>query len=114
MVSTRAYFDQGRYINGINVKVTDGKLRIGIRQAEHKTGSWVIMDDFKLWYLGTESTATEGGWNEVEEVEAAGETKKVDIYSVDGIKQNSLKKGVNIIVNTDAAGNANVRRFFVK
>ena len=72
------------------------------------------MDDFKLWYLGTESTATEGGWNEVEEVEAAGETKKVDIYSVDGIKQNSLKKGVNIIVNTDAAGNANVRRFFVK
>lgn len=114
MVSTRAYFDQGRYINGINVKVTDGKLRIGIRQAEHKTGSWVIMDEFRLWYLGTESTATEGGWNEVEEVEAAGETKKVDIYSVDGIKQNSLKKGVNIIVNTDAAGNANVRRFFVK
>lgn len=114
MVSTRAYFDQGRYINGINVKVTDGKLRIGVRQSDHKSGAWVIMDEFRLWYLGTESTATEGGWNEVEEVEAAGETKKVDIYSVDGIKQNSLKKGVNIIVNTDAAGNANVRRFFVK
>lgn len=114
MVATRAYFDQGRYINGINVKVTDGKLRIGIRQSGYKTGAWVIMDEFRLWYLGTESTATEGGWNEVEEVEAAGETKKVDIYSVDGVKQNSLKKGVNIIVNTDAAGNANARRFFVK
>lgn len=104
MVSSVAYFSQGRYINGVTIKVTDGKLRVGIRQADKVSGSWVIMDDFKLMYLGTDSSAEEQGWNAIEDVETAAEVKSVEIYSVDGIKQNSLQNGINVVVIKDAEG----------
>ena len=109
MVSSVAYFDQGRYINGITIKVTDGKLRVGIRQADKVSGSWVIMDAFKLMYLGAESQAEEGTWTAVEGVETAAEVKTIEVYSVDGIRQNSLQNGINIVVITDAEGNVTTK-----
>ncbi len=113
IVATRAYFDMGRYVNGVNIKVTDGKLRIGVRQADHETGCWVIMDEFKLWYLGTSSTAIEGGWNDVKGVETVGETQKVEIFTADGVKHNSYQNGLNIVVTTDANGNVSTKSFIV-
>lgn len=109
MVSSVAYFEQGRYYNGVTIKVTDGKLRIGIRQADKVSGSWVIMDDFKLTYFGTDSKKTEGGFTEVDAIEIAPEVAKVEVYSVNGMKLNALQKGVNILVITDKNGNVTTK-----
>ncbi len=109
MVASVAYFDQGRYLNGVTIKVTDGKLRVGIRQASYESGYWVIMDNFRLMYLGTDSQEEEQGWNAVESVETAAAVKTVEIYTVDGVKQNSLQNGINIVVTTDANGNVTTK-----
>lgn len=109
MVSSVAYFAQGRYYNGVTIKVTDGKLRLGIRQADKVTGSWVIMDDFKLTYFGTDSKKEEGGFTDVEAIEVAPDVAKVEVYSVNGMKLNAMQKGVNILVITDKAGNVTTK-----
>lgn len=108
MVSSVAYFDGGRYLNGVTIKVTDGKLRIGIRQEDKVSGSWVIMDNFNLTYYGGDSKKEEGGFTEVGAVEAV-EVAKIEVYSVDGVKQNAIQKGVNILVITDKAGNVTTK-----
>ncbi len=109
MVSSVAYFEQGRYYNGVTIKVTDGKLRLGIRQADKVSGSWVIMDDFKLTYFGTDSKKEEGGFTEVDAIELAPEVAKVEVYSVNGMKLNAMQKGVNILVITDKDGNVTTK-----
>lgn len=109
MVSSVAYFEQGRYYNGVTIKVTDGKLRIGIRQADKVSGSWVIMDDFKLTYFGTDSKKEEGGFTEVDAIEIAPEVAKVEVYSVNGMKLNAMQKGVNILVITGKDGNVTTK-----
>ncbi len=109
MVSSVAYFGQGRYYNGVTIKVTDGKLRLGIRQADKVSGSWVIMDDFKLTYFGTDSKKEEGGFTDVDAIELAPEVAKVEVYSVNGMKLNAMQKGVNILVITDKDGNVTTK-----
>lgn len=108
MVSASSYFDVNRYLNGVTIKVTDGKLRIGIRQEDKVSGSWVIMDNFQLQYFGAASEKEEGGFTDVDAVEAV-EVAKIEVYSVDGVKQNSIQKGVNILVITDKAGNVTTK-----
>lgn len=108
MVSAAEYFNGNRYLNGVTIKVTDGKLRIGIRQENKVSGSWVIMDNFQLQYFGAASEKEEGGFTDVDAVETV-EVAKIDVYSVDGVKQNSIQKGVNILVITDKAGNVTTK-----
>lgn len=117
MVSAVAYFSDAtaqRYLNGVNIKVTDGTLRIGIRQADHKGGCWVIMDDFQLWYLGADSQKEEGGFTDVKGVETVSEPVKVEIYSIDGIKRSAVQNGLNVVVTTDADGNVTAKTVVVK
>lgn len=117
MVSAVAYFSDAtaqRYLNGVNIKVTDGTLRIGIRQADHKNGCWVIMDDFQLWYLGADSQKEEGGFTDVKGVETVSEPVKVEIYSIDGIKRSAVQNGLNVVVTTDADGNVTAKTVVVK
>lgn len=109
MVSSVAYFDQGRYLNGVTIKVTDGKLRVGVRQENKVSGSWVIMDSFKLMYFGEESTKQNGTFTDVDAVEVDANVAKIEVYSVDGVKQNVIQKGVNILVITDKNGNVTTK-----
>lgn len=44
-----------QYFNYCIVKVTDGKLRIGITQKESVSAGWMIMDNWTLTYYGTNS-----------------------------------------------------------
>ncbi len=110
MTSARAYFDMGKYLNGLNIKVENGKLRIGIKQEKHEGGCWVIMDDFKLYYLGTASTAKEEGFNDVKGVEESDADAKVEIFSANGMKVGSMQSGVNVVVTTDAKGNVKTKK----
>jgi len=64
MVSASSAFDNGDYVNTVVVSVTDGTLKIGIKKEtnEVSTSDWVIMDNWKLFYLG-ESTSIKGDVN---------------------------------------------------
>lgn len=55
MISAVEYFNCERYFNHVIVKVTDGKLRIGITQKESISNGWMIMDNWTLTYYGPNS-----------------------------------------------------------
>ena len=53
MSSAAAYFAQGYYLgNSVEVNVTNGKLRIGLRKTTTIRRDWVMIDNWKLEYLG--------------------------------------------------------------
>ena len=45
-------FSQGAYQNQLEVKVTDGTLRIGVVAENYLQGNWTMFDNFKLEYSG--------------------------------------------------------------
>lgn len=54
--ASKCFFD-GYYQNEpIEVDVTDGTLTIGIRKSSGVEDDWTVWDNFKLYYLGTETT----------------------------------------------------------
>ena len=68
------------------------------------SASWFKADDFRLLYFGTNSTKTP---NAIEEV--ATDASASAIFNVAGVRQNALKKGINIVKN----GNT-VKKIYVK
>ena len=53
MSSAAAYFAAGYYLqNCIEVEVTNGNLRIGLQKSEHIRRDWLMIDNWKLEYLG--------------------------------------------------------------
>ena len=57
MVSFSNYKES--YKNSLTVWVTDGKLRVGVSKPTNIDNGWVIMDSWRLKYLGDGSTTTE-------------------------------------------------------
>ena len=98
LVSGKGIIDMnpGIYTNKAIVKVKeDGKLTIGIKKAQYKDNSWVVCDDFKLFYLGANSSATPSDdLTGIDTVE--GKTAKVEYFTLDGRKANSTHKGIMI------------------
>ena len=112
MVSANAYFtlDNPRYLNELVVKVTDGKLRVGIKKDANVGADWVIMDSWRLTYYGNDEVP-----DGIESIEGnAGAPVKVEYFSIDGMKLSKPSKGVVIKRSTDAAGNVTVKTVVVK
>ena len=56
MWSAAAYFAAGYYTsNSIEVQVTNGKLRIGMRKSTTIRRDWVMIDNWKLEYMGKDA-----------------------------------------------------------
>lgn len=53
-------FNNGDYSVSLNVWVSDGTLRLGIRTQETGNDPWCIFDNFKLTYLGKDLVLTDG------------------------------------------------------
>lgn len=115
MVSAKEFFESGYYKSSLYANVTDGKIRIGIKKAVKETYDWVIMDDFKLIYLGTESKhAADAEAAGINGVQAAAKVTGVEIFNANGAQMNGLQKGFNIIKRTLEDGSVVVSKQFVK
>lgn len=110
MVSASAYFEIGRYLNTVIVNVTDGKLRVGVRKDEKVASDWLIIDNFKLYYYGDNSSKTPDadptGINELRLDQAA----RVEFFNVKGEKLNAAQKGINIMKMTQKDGTVVVKK----
>jgi hypothetical protein len=95
MVSASAAFESGEYVNTVMANVTDGTLKIGIKKETNdvSTGDWVIMDNWKLTFLGGDVVVTEPG-----DVNKDGAVDVADISNVITI----MAEGTN-----DPAGDVN-------
>lgn len=110
MVSASAYFEIGRYLNTVIVNVTDGKLRVGVRKDEKVASDWLIIDNFKLYYYGDNSSKTPDadptGINDLRLDQAA----RVEFFNVKGEKLNAAQKGINIMKMTQKDGTVVVKK----
>lgn len=114
VVSAVNYMDElGKYKdNKVVITIAEGQtLRIGMKKAEYISNDWVIMDNWQLFYHGTNSTA-EG----IEEVAVPSQAAvvKTEVYSISGAQMNGLQKGLNIVKRTLEDGTVIVKKLFVK
>lgn len=89
-----------------------GVLKLGFRQTQPRANGWVAATNFRLYYLGTESShASTTGINNVNGLSTIA---KQEVFSLDGRQLNSLQKGVNIVKSTDINGKTSVKKVIVK
>jgi len=113
MVTASAAFEEGNYVNEVIFKVTDEKATIGIKKESNDPGyneqgeethtDWVIMDNFKLFYYGTNSTK---GIKSVD----LGESVKSEYFTIDGRQATAAHRGIIIVRHTLNNGTVVVRK----
>ena len=103
MVSSVAMFEEGRYLNQIKFKFEGDTLRIGIKHEKNNGTDWVIMDNFKLYFYGTDNTG-------VETVNLIGKPAKVQYFTLDGRQVSAARKGLVIRKTTMDNGAVVVRK----
>lgn len=110
-----ANFDTKPYQNSVFVKVENGKLRIGVKKpGTYAPNDWMIMDNFRLYYYGENSAIDPNGDAEgIDEAQLA-KTVRLEIYSVNGNRLQSLQKGLNIVKQTLSDGTVKVNKILVK
>ena len=97
--------DGGAYTNTIQVMVgEDGILTFGLKKNTTIGDDWCMFDDFKLFYLGTETPNAINGTN------AGNNAKAQQIFSADGRQMKTMQKGLNIVKMSDGT----VRKVMVK
>lgn len=108
-------FDEQPYQNSVFVRVDNGKLRIGVKKpGTYVAGDWLIMDNFRLYYYGENSAIQPNGDAEgIDEAQTVS-TVKVEIYTLNGARAQSLQKGVNIVKQTMSDGSVKIQKILVK
>jgi len=101
--------DEGTYTTTIIVKVQeDGWLRVGLKKAEQRNSSWVVADNFKLWYYGAESTKEPNIENAVRDITTS-EVVRTEYFTLDGRRANG-QRGLLIQKQTLDNGTIVVRK----
>ena len=115
MISASGYFSLDLYKHTAVVKVTDGKLRIGLRKDTKVQYDWLIVDNFELYYYGENSSKEPSGDPVgIENISDSSKAQLVEFYNVNGTRMTSLTKGLNIIKMTAADGKVTVKKVVVK
>lgn len=117
MVSSKNFFtEEEKYYNSIIVKVTDGTLRIGIEKNVKNSSDWVIMDDWKLYYFGENSSKdVTPDATGIENINAGmASAASVEFFNLNGAKVNTPQKGVNIVKMTMTDGSVVVKKVVLK
>lgn len=93
------------YLNSVIVYLPEGgALTFGIEKTAASGNDWVIMDDFQLFYLGTEAPTA------IDEVAEDAAEGAVEYYSVNGVKLSAPQAGFNIV----KYANGQVKKVFIK
>jgi len=116
------------YTNKLIVKVgADGCLRIGIRNFEYISEHWVVLDDFKLYYLGKNSSRQPGEVIDIDLASVINEANKllgmymqaslqaelqqlVDTYK-DATDTNMLIEGYQLLTNCISRVRENINAY---
>ena len=94
MVSAKAYFNAGRYQNYLLFQVTNGYLRMGVMKEGTYMEDWMIMDDFRLFYYGSEKPSEEQLAVEPAHLAAAAGTN--ECFDLSGRRLSSVAKGLSL------------------
>lgn len=102
--SMRLNSDPSVYVNKVTFMVEEegSSVTFGIKNIAYIKNHWCVFDNFKLFYLGTETPTNVEGLN-------ADATAVAEYFSANGVKQNGLQKGFNIVKK-----NGNVSKIYVK
>lgn len=118
LVSGRSYMDdpnEGVYTNSVICKVgDDGVLTIGIKKDQNVTNSWVVCDNFKLYYFGENSTKQPDGDASTDISAVASAPVKVEFFSLSGARISKPVKGVVIQKQILGDGSVKVQKVTVK
>lgn len=104
-------FEQGLYDQSVYCHVTDGAIRIGIRETNKRTGSWTAWDNFRLTYLPETSDnyqkAVKTYSDKAREIEQLAKIKRLDataltqaISEADKVIQSSDVKDLNLALTS--------------
>lgn len=85
------YFENGLYKVTVPVEVTNGTLKISVTKDRQQEADWVVVDNFRLQYRGTEI----GGITGIEDV--VKENANAPIYNLNGVQVKSAnERGIYI------------------
>ena len=109
MVSSVAYFKAGHYKNRLLFHVTNNSLLMGMAKTSTVAEDWVMMDDFRLYYYGTEQPSEET----VGIVEITSKTedgRSHELYDLSGRRVSNSAKGILILRQQQPNGTVTVRK----
>jgi hypothetical protein len=120
MVSSAAYFKLATkpYQNSVIAQIEEGDtLRIGIKTEDANT--WIIMDNFELWYYGANSSKqasgdTTVGINKLGGEKAVATVVRNEFFTVDGVRTMVLRKGIYVVRQTMSDGSVVVKKVTLK
>ena len=106
--------NEGVFTSEVICKVgEDGVLTVGIKKAEEKANSWVVLDNFRLFYLGANSSQTPSGdASGINNAEIA--AKKIEFFSISGARVSKPGTGVAIMKTTGANGDVKYQKVMIK
>ena len=90
---------------------SDGHLRLGFKNTEHKVQDWFVVSNWELYYYGANSShASATGISDINNNDA----KISEVYTVDGRRVSGLQKGLNIVRAKTADGQIVTKKIMVK
>ena len=106
----REHFNAGKYNeNETYAVVTDNTIKVGIKKDTKIDSDWTNFTNFKLYYLGENSTTDINSTTDATATPVA-----TAYYSVNGTQNSKLVKGINIVKTTMSDGSVKVSKVFVK
>jgi hypothetical protein len=97
--------DEKAYANSVIFYLSEsGNVELGINKKKAVGSDWIIMDDFELYYLGTEAPVA------IDEVAENAAEGAVEYYNVNGVKLSAPQPGLNIV----KYANGQVKKVFIK
>lgn len=108
MVSSVAYFKKGYYQNKLLFNVTKNNLALGLSKSGIYPSDWVMMDDFRLFYYGTEQPSEE-------QLGIAPQTSSLksqtsEYFDLSGRRLTTSQKGITIRRQQQSDGTVLVRK----
>ena len=88
MYTASLCFAQNLYPNSLEVSVTDGTLKLGLKSQGRKNDCWCCFDNFRLLYSRTNT-------DNIKDI--LGDTQEVDVYTVSGVKVRNKMKSSEVL-----------------